>query len=239
MLKYIIRLDDACPNMDKNKWERVEKILDNYKIKPIVGIIPDNKDPEFKSPLIENFWTNYAQRWQNKGWLIAQHGLHHNLSKIVRTEFSGKNYEEQYEIIQNGYNILKKHGINPECFFAPAHTFDDNTIKACKNIEGFKFISDGYAFFPYKYKEMLFFPNIFDTPHKISNRGVFTFVFHPNNMQESDFEYLENFIINNQEKFSVNIDELIQKYGNRKRNVWDKGIYVLINLYRKIKKTER
>lgn len=86
---------------------------------------------------------------------------------------------------------------------------------------------------------MLFFPNIFDTPHKISNRGVFTFVFHPNNMQESDFEYLENFIINNQEKFSVNIDELIQKYGNRKRNVWDKGIYVLINLYRKIKKTER
>ena len=35
MLKYIIRLDDACPNMKKDNWERVEKLLDKYNIKPI------------------------------------------------------------------------------------------------------------------------------------------------------------------------------------------------------------
>lgn len=32
MLKYIIRLDDACPNMKKDNWERVEKLLDKYNI---------------------------------------------------------------------------------------------------------------------------------------------------------------------------------------------------------------
>ena len=55
MLKFILRLDDAAPTMNKEKWDKIEKILDKYNIKPIVGIIPDNKDLEFNYPIIENF----------------------------------------------------------------------------------------------------------------------------------------------------------------------------------------
>ena len=42
---YLVRLDDACPQMNKQKWQRVENILDKYGIKPMVGIIPHNEDP--------------------------------------------------------------------------------------------------------------------------------------------------------------------------------------------------
>lgn len=44
MIRYIIRLDDASEIMNVSAWERIEELLDNYNIKPIVGIIPNNKD---------------------------------------------------------------------------------------------------------------------------------------------------------------------------------------------------
>ena len=44
MGKFIIRLDDACPTMDKKKWDKIEKILNELNIKPLVAIIPNNKD---------------------------------------------------------------------------------------------------------------------------------------------------------------------------------------------------
>ena len=35
---YLIRLDDASDKMDVDKWNRVEKNLDEYHIKPILGL---------------------------------------------------------------------------------------------------------------------------------------------------------------------------------------------------------
>lgn len=233
MLKFIIRLDDACPTMNEEKWTAIEKILDKYKIKPIVGVIPDNKDKEFKNPLIDDFWSKYPLRWQKKGWIIAQHGLNHNLSNVVRTEFKGKSYEEQEEILKQGYHILKNNGINPICFFAPAHTFDKATIKVCKYLGYFNFISDGYAFYPYEYKGMMFLPSVFDTPHKISNNGIYTFIYHPNNINDGDLEYLESFISKYNECFDVNVEEIVNKYKGRKRNLFDYMLQILIYLYRK------
>lgn len=232
MLKYIIRLDDACQNMKEEKWKRVEELLDKYNIKPIVGIIPENKDKEFNNPEIEDFWEKYPIKWQEKNWIIAQHGLNHDLSKTVRTEFIGKSISEQEDILKRGNKILKDKKITPRCFFAPAHTFDNNTIKACENLKYFDFISDGYGFYPYSYKDILFLPCVFDTPHKISKFGVFTFVYHPNNMNESDFKYLENFISQNKENFELNINEIIDKYKNRKRNILDFMLHFAISIYR-------
>ena len=140
MLKYIIRLDDACPEMDEKKWQKIEELLDKYEIKPIVGIIPDNKSEEFIYPKIDDFWNKYAKKWQKKGWIIAQHGFNHSLNKDIRTEFKGKKYKEQEEILNKGYKKLVSQGIYPTCFFAPAHTFDKNTIKACRNLNYYKFI---------------------------------------------------------------------------------------------------
>ena len=41
---FIIRLDDACEFMDVTKWNRMEEILDQYSVKPLVGIIPSCED---------------------------------------------------------------------------------------------------------------------------------------------------------------------------------------------------
>ena len=57
-IKYLIRLDDACPTMNCAKWVRVEDILDRYGIKPMVGVIPNNEDPEQVIDVYDDdFWS--------------------------------------------------------------------------------------------------------------------------------------------------------------------------------------
>ena len=240
MLKFIIRLDDACPYMDKKNWDRIENILDSFNIKPIVGIIPDCKDKKFlEYPIIEDFWTKDAIRWQKKGWIIAQHGLNHSIDEKIRTEYIGKSYDEQFKNICEGNKILKGHNINPICFFAPAHTFDDNTIKACKNSSFFKFISDGVSFYPYEKNGITFIPNVFDTPHHLFPFGVYTFIYHPNEMKENDFTYLTNFLTKYNKHFVDDYEELLSKYKNRNKNIFDLLLYFSISLFRKVKGTKR
>lgn len=241
MLKFIIRLDDACPTMNQEKWDKMEKLLDKYDIKPIVGMIPDNEDEEFCYEEIPDFWENYAQKWQKKNWIIALHGLHHQYTvwKNRKTEYRGKSYEEQKQMLEKGYYILLEKGITPTCFFAPNHTFDKNTIKACRDLKYFKFISDGIALYPYRELDMLFLPNIFDTPHKISKEGIFTFVYHPNKMKEEQFEYLEEFIKQYQENFVVNLDEILEKYHHRKKDWKDRIVEMLMKISRFMRGVKR
>ncbi len=54
--KYIIRIDDACPTMNKEKWGLFEKYLN---IKPIVAVIPNNEDEKMMSQMIA-FGTLFA-----------------------------------------------------------------------------------------------------------------------------------------------------------------------------------
>ncbi|MCM1106452.1 MAG: DUF2334 domain-containing protein [Blautia sp.] len=216
-----MRLDDACPNMNWDKWKRTEGILERYKIEPIVGIIPDNHDPMFDYECKGDFWET-CREWKRKGWVIAQHGLEHRYRTFERkqkyfqlahereSEFAGIALEEQIEMLKKGYNILSQKGLTPTCFFAPSHTFDSNTVLALKQLGGYKYISDGYALRPYRKAGMLFLPSLFDTPHNF-RCGVYTFVCHPNNMDDFGFKKLEVFL-NKSGRFFVNADEFMQEY---------------------------
>lgn len=212
MSKYVIRMDDACPTMNHLNWKRIENILDSYGVKPIVGVIPDNKDSEFNWEYHHNFW-DIVQSWQEKDWIIAQHGYEHRYhyhvpgkgyfqrSHSINTEFAGLSYEEQMQKLKSGYEILLKKGIKPTCFFAPAHTFDSITIEALKELKGIEFVSDGYALYSYKKQGMLFLPSICDGPFSIPMwGGIYTFVFHPSVMKDGDFKRLENFLRRNDGK---------------------------------------
>lgn len=224
-VEYCIRLDDACPQMNAEKWARIERILDKYKVKPIVGVIPENRDPDFVAVADENFWEK-ACEWQKKGWTIALHGLHHELhfheprgyyqlSHSSKTEWAGKSSTEQYEMLKQGYQILKGHGLTPTCFFAPCHTYDETTVEAIASMktEGCSmYISDGYALHPYQRDGVDFLPTLFDTPHKLPLQGVYTFVYHPNNMQEQDFAYLEDFLKKYASLFR-SADEIMGEYS--------------------------
>lgn len=204
MAKYIIRLDDACPTMNHVNWDRIERLLDKYNVKPIVGIIPNNKSEEFVWEEDKKFWEK-ARRWQEKSWTIAQHGFEHvyfyhvpvrgyyQLSHSTNTEFAGISLNEQIRMLQKGNLIMKEHDIYPICFFAPAHTYDINTVEALKKIEGIKFISDGYALRIFKKNDMNFLPSICDGPFKMPF-GLYTYVFHPSVMKEKDFKRIEKFL---------------------------------------------
>ena len=63
---YLIRLDDACPTMDSERWTYMESLLDKYEIKPMVGIVPDNQDNNLKIEKKDcDFWRK-AQKWEKK-----------------------------------------------------------------------------------------------------------------------------------------------------------------------------
>ena len=209
--RYIFRLDDACPQMNVEKWDRIEKLLDAYGIKPIVGIIPDNKDTYFGDGFCGSFWER-AAAWQEKGWTIAQHGLHHLIEKadtktcfqkVVETdsEFVGKSLDEQKEMLRKGYEILKEKGLEATCFFAPCHTFDAVTVEAIRELGFYDFISDGYSSHPYRKGGVVFIPSMFDAPHKLV--GVQTFISHPNFVTDEELKNFEEFFKKHKDDFTV------------------------------------
>lgn len=223
---YLIRLDDASDRMDVNKWNKIEQILDKFDIKPIVGIIPSNKDEEFlKYNINDSFW-NKAISWQEKNWVIAQHGFEHvyktedsGINPIQkRSEFAGLSYEEQREKIKKGFEILKSKGLKPIIFFAPSHTFDLNTLKALKNETDINIISDTIANDIYYYEEFYFIPQQSGQVRNLPFR-ITTFCYHPNSMEGKDFILLENFIKEHRDNF-ISFDKINLK--KRKLSIYDK-----------------
>ena len=203
MSKYIIRLDDACEKMDVEKWDRMEKLLDKYKVRPVVGVIPHCEDPMMdKYEFDAEFWKK-VEIWKNKGWTIAMHGYNHVYSTSCgginpvnkRSEFAGETLELQKNKIRLGIAVLREHGIEPEVFFAPSHTFDENTLVALKEESDIRIISDTIAIDCYKKGEFVFIPQQCGSVRKLPFKVV-TFCYHPNTMNEESFERLENFLNN-------------------------------------------
>ena len=152
-MKYYIRLDDACEKLSIDNWKRIENLLDAFNIKPIVGIIPKCEDQNLNQyPYYNDFWE-MVLRWKEKGWIFALHGYNHvYLSKSGglnpvhnRSEFAGVELSLQKKKIVDGLKILQSHNIEPQVFYAPSHTFDENTLRALKETSHIRFISDTIA----------------------------------------------------------------------------------------------
>lgn len=208
-VRYLIRLDDACPTMSGMKWTKMEILLDKYGIKPMVGIVPDNHDAKLNiEPADASFWDKSLE-WQNKGWVIALHGYDHvyhqskgGLNPLWnRSEFVGLPFEEQKDKLSRGMKILKEHNLHVKYFFAPSHTFDKTTVDALLSL-GITRISDTIALNPYKMGAMIYIPQIGGKCRKMSLSGVYTFCFHPNIMSDKDFDDLEAFLSRYQQQFT-------------------------------------
>ena len=77
LMKILIRSDDIAHNMNWELMSKCEKLFDYHNIKPVMGVIPENKDKELLSyPKNNNFWS-IVKNWQQKGWEIAMHGYNH------------------------------------------------------------------------------------------------------------------------------------------------------------------
>ena len=219
MTHYIMRLDDASDYMDVEKWDRMKVLLDKYGVKPVFGIIPDNQDETLVGVYEkdEKFWEKIHQ-WMEEGWVPALHGYEHRyvtedggINPVnARSEFAGLSYDMQAVKIEKGYEILKSHGIIPEIFFAPSHTFDENTLKALKEKTSIRVISDTIANDVYKKGDFWFIPQQSGSVRKLPFRTV-TFCYHPNVMDDKDFEVLERFLAEHKEKFITYQEDMKQE----------------------------
>lgn len=216
MTKYLIRLDDACPEMDKIKWNQVFNILEKYQISPLVGIIPHNEDPHTRINNADNEFWNKMRIFQDKGWSFALHGFNHccnmnsgGINPVHQySEFASLSYEDQSAKIKEGYSILTSNGIYPDFFFAPCHTYDFDTIKALRELTPIKYISDTFALKPYNEDGITFIPQQMGKFRNVSITGYWTFCFHPNEMTKDEIITFENFIKRNRNKF-INFSDLI------------------------------
>jgi predicted deacetylase len=199
-LKFIVRMDDACPGMNSGKWASIEKILDAYMIKPVIAVIPDDKYFSTKEYTTE-FWDN-IRKWRDKGWEIALHGLTHLVKKnqpadhkyiffAEKSEFAGLGFEEQGELLKDAYAIFNKEGIQPRIFIAPNHGFDSTTIRALREYTPIRIISDGIALHPYTESGFTFIPQL-DWKLKNGYRGLRTICLHPSTMNEKEISFFES-----------------------------------------------
>lgn len=237
---YLIRLDDASDHMNTERWDRVERILDENGVKPLVGVIPLNRDPmllEFAED--PGFWEK-ARRWQEKGWRIALHGYEHVYSSNCaginpvhdRSEFAGHPLELQREKIREGVRILKEKGLTPTAFFAPSHTFDENTLEALRLESGIRTISDTVANDTYCRNGFTFIPQqagrVRELPFKVT-----TICLHPSFTTDPEFDEIEAFLKAHSGQF---LDPYAIGPTTRKRSLLDRGYELAYFLKRKLRK---
>lgn len=238
---YIIRLDDASEYMDTEKWTRMEELLDLYGIKPIVGIIPKNEDPAMVGLYEKDFlfWAK-AVEWQNKEWHIALHGYTHVCKTCVekglnpvhkRSEFVGVSLDEQKKKIREGTKILLDKNLTATIFFAPAHTFDRNTLLAIESESDIRIISDTIANDIYTEYCFTFIPQQSGRVRKLPFK-VTTFCYHPNTMEEEDFKFLDEFLKRNRNLFQ-SLDS--KDFPDRKKQSIDKILTSLYFIMRKLR----
>lgn len=223
--KYILRLDDASEKRDVGKWDRIELLLDKYDIKPLVGVIPKCEDPMMdKYPVDDDFW-NRVRAWKDKGWTIAMHGYRHvydtndgGINPVNNfSEFAGHPLDVQRERIKKGVGMFREHGIEPEIFFAPGHTFDNNTLEALRLESNIKIISDTVAWDVYTKDGFTFIPQQSGRVRRLPFKTT-TFCYHPNTVADEDIEELENSIKKYKPLFS---DVGIINQSMRKKGVID------------------
>ncbi len=230
-MKIAVRLDDITPDMDWKKFLKFKELLDLYKIKPLIGVVPINKDPDLKIDKAKENFPEYILGLQKEGWVIAMHGYSHvydskkgGLFPLNHfSEFAGHSLEEQEKRIKEGKTLLAKQGIYTDIFMAPAHSYDKNTLTALKK-HGFTKITDGFGKSPYIWKDLCFYPISFRLSDSLKKpEGCTTMVVHTNTIE--DMKYYENLFAKHCEKF-IDYNDFLKIDANKQNHVnrWKEAV---------------
>ena len=186
--------------MPLKKWKKFELFFDEYNIKPIIGVVPENKDINLGNEYDHDFWLR-VKKWDDLGWSIAVHGLNHLLKPIdqsksffgfgKKSEFVGLSKNQQSKIISKSLSIFSSNNIEPKLFMAPSHTFDQITLECLNEFTSIKLITDGFSYRPFKKQGFTFIPQQLWSIKKMPF-GLYTICLYPSTMSESQIdEFLE------------------------------------------------
>ena len=198
--QYLLRFDDLCPTMSRERWQRFLPMIEKFGIRPILAVVPDNRDSELEVDAPDAEFWGQMQAMEASGATVGLHGYRHLCASQRRSwlpfrresEFAGVPAETQREWIHKGMEILRGHGLNPRIWVAPRHGFDGVTLRALKE-EGIGLISDGLARAPFIRGGLTWIPQQLWAPEK-KERGVWTILLHANTAPDALIRELEAFV---------------------------------------------
>jgi predicted deacetylase len=226
--RYLIRFDDICPTMNWETWSRIETILLEHKIKPLLAVIPDNQDTKLRVAAPHSSFWDEVRRWQSWGWTIGLHGYQHRFvtqqAGIVglhrRSEFAGVPPLEQAEKLLRAVEIFRSHDVRPEVWIAPAHSFDWNTVAALREL-GITTINDGFAIAPHADPQgLLWVPQQLWRFHW-RPFGVWTVCHHHNRWTDSQFDQFQRDVAARRQAIT-DLPSVSAEYGRRRHSLLDK-----------------
>lgn len=206
--QYLLRIDDLCPTVHAARWQSLRELLSEFGIKPILAVVPCNRDPELQvSPPDVKFWETLRDL-PCGGAVIAIHGFQHLCSgrasgilPLSRSgEFAGVPYEIQHRWIREGLATLRREGLEPRLWVAPRHNFDRNTLRALRE-EGITYLSDGMTRRPVERGGMIWIPQQLWWPQE-KRSGLWTLCVHPNTLADRSLADLRTFLRKNAGQFT-------------------------------------
>jgi predicted deacetylase len=235
-VKLLVRFDDMCPTLDWAVWQRLEAVMIEEGVQPILSVIPDNQDPElYQGEPHERFWDT-VRGWQARGWTIGLHGYQHRYvtkeAGIIGlknySEFAGLPLQEQREKLRKGLEIFARESVHPDVWVAPAHSFDANTVQALVSL-GIRTISDGLTLYPHRDTQ-----GVLWVPQQLwrfrnAPFGVWTICLHHHDRLYLDSEYFRRCV--RQHRAAVtSLPEVVEAYANRKHSWTDAAFAALWGL---------
>jgi predicted deacetylase len=198
--QYLLRLDDLCPTQPPARWERFRKLIEEFSIRPILAVIPDNRDPQLNGSAYDPRFWDQIREMESAGATVAVHGYQHRCHSLGqsllglgrRSEFAGVDPDTQRAWIRAGLEILRGKGLDPRLWIAPRHGFDRNTLIALRD-EGVEYISDGFARVPYLRHGVIWIPQQLWSP-VAKSKGLWTICIHPRTATDEDVERLRWFL---------------------------------------------
>jgi len=210
-------MDDITPDMDFDKFNKIKAILDDYGLKPLIGIVPFNKDDTLHVENCHEDFKDFLSNLKSEGWIMALHGYNHLYTTRSKgifpinefSEFAGVEPDIQNKMIEQGLKQLKEWGVETDVFMAPGHTFDKNTLKALKN-NNINCVTDGFGKRPYIRDDIIFYP-ISSRRSECTEKkeGYSTYVLHANSMSDKEIDAFERLIKDNRDCF-ISYSEYMQ-----------------------------
>jgi predicted deacetylase len=229
----LVRFDDMCPTLNWEVWQKLETIMIEEDVRPILSVIPDNQDQTLdEGEPNKHFWER-VRGWQARGWTIGLHGYQHRYvtkeAGIIGlnnySEFAGVPLDEQRTKLQKGLEIFEREGVHADVWVAPAHSFDANTVEALVSL-GVQTISDGMSLYPHRDSQ-----GVFWVPQQLwrfrkAPFGVWTVCIHPKDELYTNFEHFRR-CIRKYKQSITSFPAVVEAYAQRKHN-WTDDIFAVL-----------
>ncbi len=75
--QYLLRFDDLCPTMPRERWEQFRSVIEEFRIQPILAVIPENRDSSLERTAYDPAFWDEMRALEAAGATIAVHGYRH------------------------------------------------------------------------------------------------------------------------------------------------------------------